>query len=205
MNGKIRNSLCLRRFFRSRKGTSALEFAFAAPVALLTIAGVVELSMMMFVTSLVEGGLRDAARFGITGFTPGGLSREAQILQILDENAIGLVDFSTATVTYVVYPGFQDVGKPEPYVDDSPANGTYDVGESFQDVNGNGQWDSDMGAAGLGGPGDVVLYTVSYQWKALTPLVEPFVGTGGVLNMSASVAVRNEPWPAGGGGGGGGS
>jgi len=204
MSEKIPNPLCLRRFFRAREGTSALEFAFAAPVALLSIAGIVELAMMMFVTSLVEGGLREAARFGITGFTPASVSREEQILQILDDHAIGLVDFATATVTYIVYPGFADVGQPEPYVDDSPANGAYDAGESYQDVNGNGQWDSDMGAAGLGGPGDVVLYTVNYEWQALTPLVEPFVGTGGVLNMSASVAVRNEPWPAAGGGGGGG-
>ncbi|MHA1113029.1 MAG: TadE/TadG family type IV pilus assembly protein [Alphaproteobacteria bacterium] len=201
MSRKIFNPLSLRRFMRATAGTSALEFAFAAPVALISIAGIIELSMMMFVTTLVEGGLREAARFGATGFTPASVSREEKILQTLDENAIGLVDFATATVTYLIYPGFEDVGKPEPYVDDSPANGAYDAGESYQDVNGNGQWDSDMGAAGLGGPGDVVLYTVNYEWKALTPLVAPFIGTNGTLDLSASVAVRNEPWATGGGGG----
>lgn len=54
-----------------------------------------------------------------------------------------------------VRPSFGDVGKPEPYVDSSPGNGAYDAGEDFTDINGNGQWDSDMGQAGLGGPATV--------------------------------------------------
>ncbi len=65
------------------KATTALEFTFAAPVVFLGAAALVEVSSMMFVSTLVEGGLREAARFGITGFTPAGISREDRIRQII--------------------------------------------------------------------------------------------------------------------------
>ena len=172
-----------------------VEFGLAAPVAILAMVGLIELGTMMFVNSLVEGALREAARFGITGFSPAGVSREDRILQIVAEHTNGLVDMNTATVSQLIYPGFGAVGQPEPFDDAPPANGVYDLGESFQDVNGNGEWDSDMGAAGAGGPGAVVLYTIEIDWPALTPLFSPFMGENGKIRMAASVAVRNEPFP----------
>lgn len=191
-----------KRLRRCRRGVTAIEFAVVAPAVFLTVAGVIELALVMFVATLSEGGLREASRFSITGFIPPGMTREERILEILEEHTIGLVDMAQATVDYKVYPTFDDIGKPEPFTDNAPANGSYDGGEAFQDINGNGQWDSDMGAAGLGGPGDIVLYTIEFDWELMTPLVSPFVGTNGKLAMKSSVAVKNEPFnvppPAGG-------
>ena len=191
-----------RRLAACRKGLTAVEFALAAPLVFMTVAGIFELAMVMFVSTLSEGALREASRFSITGFIPPGKTREERILEILGEHTIGLVDMDAAAIDYKVYPTFDDIGKPEPFTDNAPANGTYDAGEAYQDINGNGQWDSDMGAAGLGGPGDIVLYTIEYDWEMMTPLVAPFMGTGGKLRLKSSVAVKNEPFdvppPAGG-------
>jgi Flp pilus assembly protein TadG len=184
----------LKRLFRCRKGITVIEFAIAAPVVFATVAGVLELALVMFVMTLSEGALREASRFSITGFTPTGMTREERILEILGDHTIGLVDMAEATVTYKVYPSFDDIGKPEPFTDNAPANGSYDAGEAFQDINGNGQWDADMGAAGLGGPGDIVLYTIQFDWELMTPLVAPFMGTNGKMTMTSSVAVKNEPF-----------
>tara|TARA_R110002072_G_scaffold27401_24_gene89098 strand:+ start:4380 stop:5051 length:672 start_codon:yes stop_codon:yes gene_type:complete len=186
----------LRRLRRSRDGLTVIEFAIAAPVVFATVAGVLELALVMFVMTLSEGALREASRFSITGFTPPGMTREERILEILGDHTIGLVDMEAATVDYKVYPSFDDIGKPEPFTDSAPANGTYDAGESFQDINGNGQWDADMGAAGLGGPGEIVLYTIEFDWELMTPLVSPFMGTNGKMTMKSSVAVKNEPFNA---------
>ena len=169
-----------------------------APILILSVLGIIELGMILFVTSLLEGSVRSAARFGITGYSPTGISREERVLQILEENTAGLVDMDTVVFTQTVYPSFDSIGSPEPYVDDSPANGAYDAGEEFQDINGNGQWDSDMGVDGVGGPGDVVVYTVRVDWQLLTPMLAPFIGDGGVLPLSASIVVRNEPFESGG-------
>jgi len=183
----------LRRSARCRRGTAVMEFALVAPVAVLSIIGLFELSMIMFVQSLMEGGLREASRFGITGYIPPGTTREERILEIVADNTIGLVDMDTVDVTTMVYPSFGDVNQPEPFTDEN-ANGTYDAGEDFTDSNGNGQWDADMGAAGIGGPGDIVRYTLTYAWPLLTPILSSVIGTDGKITLSASVAVRNEPF-----------
>lgn len=186
----------LQRLRDCRRGITVIEFAIAAPVVFATVAGVLELALVMFVMTLSEGALREASRFSITGFTPPGMTREDRILEILGDHTIGLVDMTEATVTYKVYPSFDDIGKPEPFTDNAPANGSYDAGEAFQDINGNGQWDADMGAAGLGGPSEIVLYTIEFDWALLTPLVSPFMGTNGKMTMTSSVAVKNEPFSA---------
>jgi Flp pilus assembly protein TadG len=183
----------LRRLIDNRDGVAAIEFAVAAPIVTLSIAGLIEISMVMFISSLLEGGIRDASRFGITGYVPPGTTREQQIRKLVGDATVGLIDMATTIIDTKVYPSFGDVGQPEPYTD-SNGNGHYDAGEPFTDVNGNGQWDPDMGAAGLGGPGDIVVYTVTADWRLMTPLLVPLMGTGGHMSLSASVAVRNEPF-----------
>jgi Flp pilus assembly protein TadG len=183
----------LRHSAECRRGTAVMEFALIAPVAVLSIIGLLELSMIMFVQSLMEGGLREASRFGITGYIPPGMTREERILEIVASNTIGLVDMETVEVITKVYPSFSDVNQPEPFTDQN-ANGSYDAGEPFTDSNGNGQWDSDMGTAGIGGPGDIVRYTLTYDWPLLTPVLSSIIGTGGKIKLSATAAVRNEPF-----------
>ena len=186
-------SSCFGRLLRCREGIAALEFGFAAPAIILASAVLFEISSMMFVSTLVEGGLRQAARFGITGFSPAGVSREDRIREIIARNTFGLVDMSTATINQQIYPSFGQIGQPEPY-DDVNSSGGFDAGEPYQDINGNGEWDADMGAAGAGGPGDVVLYRVEVDWDALVPLMAPLMGADGKIRLSATVAVRNEPF-----------
>lgn len=173
-------------------GSSLIEFAFTAPVVITMVVGIMEIAMMMFVSSVVEGSVRQAARFGITGAEVAGISREQAIVTQVSTDTLGLIEIDGSNITTLIYPSFQDVGQPEPFQDDSPANGTYDAGESFTDINGNGQWDQDMGQAGAGGPEDVVIYRVDYQWPLMLGLLADSFGQS--LSMSASIAVRNEPY-----------
>jgi hypothetical protein len=83
------------------------------------------------------------------------------------------------------------VGQPEPFTDEN-GNDAYDAGEPYTDSNGNGGWDDDMGAAGLGGPGDVVVYSMSYDWPIMIPLFQPIFGDH--VTLQANIAVRNEPF-----------
>jgi Flp pilus assembly protein TadG len=176
-----------------QRGAAALEFAFALPILILIMAGIFDLGMALFAEVLMEGAVRDTSRLGITGYSPDGEDRDTLILNALRTDTLGLINVNNATITHKVYDDFSDIGKPEPYADDNN-NGQYDLGEPFNDVNGNGQWDSDMGAAGLGGSGQVVLYTVTYDWPSWTTLVAPLFGDDGTIRLSASTAVRNEPY-----------
>jgi hypothetical protein len=56
-----------------------------------------------------------------------------------------------------------------------------------------------MGLAGLGGPGDVVLYTISVNWNMLTPLIGKLMTDDGKFELESSIEVRNEPYPDPGG------
>ncbi|MGH6883894.1 TadE/TadG family type IV pilus assembly protein [Hypericibacter sp.] len=188
----------LHRFARAQSGSAALEFALALPPLILLIIGMFEVAVAMFVSTSVENGLREASRFGITGDTPADMSRQDQILAIIEANSFGMLDPDTTSITFMKYASFQDVGQPEPFVD-TPApspnhNGKYDIGENYTDINGNGKWDDDRGIAGVGNSGEVVRYKVDYQWRLMTPLLSDVLGDNGVFHMSASVVVRNEPY-----------
>jgi hypothetical protein len=150
-----------------------------------------EFSGIMFVQTLLEGGAREASRYGLTGQQPEGVSRNAMILEIVSENSYGIIDVDELEMTTLVYGDFSDVGQPEPFTDEND-NDAYDAGEPYTDVNGNGSWDDDMGAAGLGGPGEVVVYQMRYDWPIMIPLFQPFFGDR--VRLQANIAVRNEPF-----------
>jgi len=184
----------LSSLLRRREGATAAEFALAAPVLILLAAGIVEIGSFLFALALLEAGVREASRFGITGReAAAGTSRETTIRTIVVANGIGLINNANLQVQVTVYPGFSQIGQPEPFIDQSPFNGAHDAGEPFTDVNGNGTWDADMGVAGAGGAGDVVVYTLTYPWRLLTGLLGPALGDQ--LTLRASIAVRNEPYP----------
>ena len=188
-------SICalLRRARSDERGSFMIEFALTAPIVITLILGIIEIGMILFTTTLLEGSLRDASRFGITGQVMTGEDREATIIRIIDEETLGLVDMSQATLDMLVYPDFGSIGTGESFVD-ANGNGTYDVGETYSDTNGNGSWDEDMGVAGAGEAGDVVLYRIRYQWPFMISLIGDIVSGGDPFIISASIAVRNEPW-----------
>lgn len=179
-----------RRVIEDR-GKAAIEFAFIAPIFLGMIGAIMEFSGIMFIQALLEGSAREASRYGITGFTTEGVSRDEQIMAIVAKNTLGLIDLDELHMTTLVYENFGDVGQPEPFTDDN-SNDSWDAGEDYTDVNGNGAWDEDMGAAGLGGPGDVVVYQMSYDWSIIIPMFRPFFGD--TITLEANIAVRNEPF-----------
>ncbi len=196
MNGMVNK---IHNLKNSDEGSTIIEFAFIAPLLAMLLVAIVEFGMIMFSSILMESGLRDASRFGITGREVTGLTRLESIVQIISDRTIGLIDMNVAKVEVLVYPSFSNVGVGEDFIDGN-ANGIYDAGETYMDGNGNGAWDSDIGVAGPGGTGDIVLYRISYDWPLLTPFASQFIGEAGTFALRASIAVRNEPWTVSGGG-----
>jgi len=184
----------IRRVARDRRGSSAVEFALVAPVLFLTMVGTMEVGTILFVDHLVEGAVRDASRFGITGLGATETERIQTVRNIIDNRTLGLVDVDNAEINTLIYNDFQSIGEPEPYTDNSPANGAYDVGEAYDDVNGNGVWDNDQGAVGAGDSDEIVLYRIRYDLDLLTGMLDHVIGQDGVISMEASIAVRNEPF-----------
>jgi hypothetical protein len=181
----------LREAPRSESGQAMVEFGFVAPAFIALLCAIMEFSGIMFVQAVLEGSAREASRYGLTGFTSGGVSREDQILAIVENHTYGIVDMDELEMETLVYDNFADVGQPEPFTDEN-GNEVWDNDEPYTDINGNGTWDPDMGAAGLGGPGDVVVYRMSYDWDVMIPLFRPFFGDS--ISLQSNIAVRNEPF-----------
>ena len=50
-----------------------------------------------------------------------------------------------------------------------------------------------MGEAGLGGPSDVVVYRLTYDWGIITP-IDARGSSATASRTSRAIAVRNEPY-----------
>jgi hypothetical protein len=186
----------LGRLRRRDDGSTLLEFAFVAPVLMILLFGGMEVGMIFFADSLLEGGLREASRFGLTGAPPPSGTREDHIVEVVNANGAGVVVIDETNITTLVYPNFTSIGEPEPFTD-SNGNLVYDASEPFVDINCNSQWDPDMGKSGLGHGGEVVKYSINYELPLLSGLLAPLLGTDGKFPLAASVVVRNEPFDDG--------
>jgi len=182
--------LSKRRKRNPRAGAATTEFALILPVVVLLILGSLELMTAFFINNAMEGGLRQAARYGLTG-QDNQTTRQAQILSIVDDKTFGFVDMETASLTTKIYPSFAAIGEPEDY-EDLNGNGQYDPGEPYEDDNGNGQWDDDAGIPGIGEANDIILYELVYDWPMLTGYLSGLIGEA--IRLKASIAVRNEPF-----------
>lgn len=186
------------KFRRDENGGAAVEFALTGPLFILTILGVMEFGMILSTEALMEGAVRDAARFGVTG------QNEAERLEIIEnivsERTIGLVNVEAAQIDVLTYGSFDVIGAPEPFIDATPYNGVYDDGETYTDINGNGQWDPDQGLASAGQSGEVVLYRITYDAPSMTGFLDHLIGgEDNAIQLVASIAVRNEPYDDDGG------
>ncbi len=178
--------------WQDQSGIAIIEFAMIAPVFLLMVMGIIEFSTIMFTTVVMESATNVTSRLGKTGYVAAGTTRDQQIIDNIKTRTAGLLDPTKITITSKAYTDFSKVGQPEPCLNPnhSPCPGA--PGVNFTDINGNGVWDADMGRAGLGNAGDVVVYTVSYPWPIMTPIVAGIIGR--TFTITVRTVVRNEPY-----------
>ena len=182
-----------RRFCEDTNGVTAIEFAIIAPVVLLLLSGIIEVALIMMVSTVMEGATAISSRLGKTGFSAPGLTREQTIRTAITNRAGSLVKPELLGVASKFYKQYDQINDPEPFID-SNGNGNRDSNESYTDVNGNGRWDVDMGASGYGSAGDVVVYTVTYPWAIATPIISNLVGENGNYIITTHAVVKNEPY-----------
>lgn len=180
----------LKKLWRRQDGALTVETALSVPLFLTLVVGTLEVGNYFFLASSLENAVLRASRFGVTGADGSELNREAQVLAIIERETFGRIPITAVTIETEVFEQFGDIGETEPYVD-MDGSGNWEAGEPFTDVNGNGIWDDSLSVAGLGGAGDIVLYTASFNAESLTGL---FDWAHIMFPMQAAVAVRNEPF-----------
>lgn len=177
------------RLLRDRAGVTAVEFALVVPFLLLIMSMGVELGMAYYVDTVLNGTINAAGRASSLQSGQTGTSAiDAQVTAQI-RNAVPWAQVTTSRKNYT---NFTNIGTPEDFTD-SNHNGQYDQGECFADANGNGVWDADMGASGIGGANDAVLYTVRVTYAPIFPFT-PMLGLPSQMSLSASTIMRNQPF-----------
>ncbi|MEO0411599.1 MAG: TadE family protein [Pseudomonadota bacterium] len=181
----------LKSTLRDQRGVASIEFAMAFPVTLLLIMGAIEFGYVLYSNSILEGAVREASRRGSTGYAPCDMTREDYILAVVNQQMLGLADEEKTTIEQTVYNSFDDI-EGEPF-SDLNGNGYRDGSEPYSDINGNAQYDRNLGAAGLGGAGAIVVYDIEYSLDTLFGWLTDQMGSDRTWTIGASATVRNEP------------
>ncbi|MFT3967027.1 MAG: TadE/TadG family type IV pilus assembly protein [Sphingobium sp.] len=181
----------LKRVAGDERGATLLEFALVAPIMLLLILGLGELTYEIYVKAVLTGSMQKAGRDSaietantttIDDRVLAQVRSVAPSAQMIDNSGGKPRRSSYATFGYI---------QPEPYTDTN-RNNVRDSGECFTDYNGNGVWDADPGISGQGGASDYVVYTVTISYRRLFPLV--FMGMSNLATTTASTIIKNQPY-----------
>ena len=171
-------------------GVIAVEFALVAPVLMLMLMGLFDLSYNMYTTQMLQGAIENAAR---NSSIEGAAGKEAQLDAMVSTAVHAVAPAATLTFTRRAYSSFTKAGRPEDFTD-VDSNGTCNKGEPFEDANGNGKWDADGGKTGFGGARDAVLYTVVVKYQRAFPIAGLIPGQSKTFTLSAATVLRNQPY-----------
>lgn len=161
----------VRRYRAAERGSVAVEMALLMPVFLLLFMGSIETCLMLGAQTLMESAAYNTSRLGKTGYSASGQTQAQTVNQtmVTELQSYGLIDTTRLTTTETSYNSFASIG----------AGGT----------------------AGYGTEEQIVVYTITYPWKLVTPINGLLqilnlgsIGTDGVINLTASIVVRNEPY-----------
>jgi Flp pilus assembly protein TadG len=176
---KLLPTSAARRLIRRKEGSAAIEFAIVAAPFLGLMMAIIETSLVFFADQVLETAAADAGRYVMTGqaqgqATPFNASTFAD--WVCNNYGYGLFKRANLYVDVQKYQSFSGIGMSNPI----DANGNFNLNPSYNP----------------GGPGDIVVVRLFYQWPTFTHLLGFNMSNvnGGVRLLSATSAFRNEPY-----------
>jgi Flp pilus assembly protein TadG len=192
-------------FRKNAEGATAIEYAIILPVLIWLVMGIIEYNCIMYGSAVLEGALNSAAREGKTGYvnaTAAGIcpspvvngtvspqTQSSYINCLVGYHVGGLLDTTKLQISYNdTNTGTFNAATDAPTVSATPCTNNAALANppSLPLCSENSQ-----------NAGDIVLYTVTYPWNIITPVMQNFLGTGGVYTLTASAIVKNEPYTSG--------
>jgi Flp pilus assembly protein TadG len=155
-----------RRRDAARRGATAVEMALIAPVFFLLLMGMVEICLMEGAQQLLENAAYNTSRLAKTGYISSGQTQAQTVSQILTTE---LQSYGTLI-------------------------NTLNVTMTAADYNSFSAAAAGGGASGYGAQQQIVVYTITYPWQLFTPMLSTLIGTNGIVNLTTSIVVRNEPY-----------
>jgi len=168
----------LRRFRRNRRGAAAVEFALVAPIFFAVLFAIIELALIFFASQILETVTQDTARLIMTGQAQSQSFDAGAFKNSVCSRIRGLFDCSAGIYVDVkTYSSFGSVDNSSP-------------------LDANGNLKSSTFGYSPGGPGDIVVVRLMYQWPVYASLLGFNLGdmAGNKRLLMATAAFRNEPY-----------
>ncbi len=174
----------LGRLLRCREGATALELAFVLPVFMYLLTGIVEMAMLFYTTTVVDGAVTDSARKIRTGQAQLSGNTLSTFQTQLCSSLGSVYDCNSMTFNVQTFSSFATVSMPTVKLD---ADG------NLVDEDGN----PIVLPFNAGGSGEITVVRVIYSWSFFTPLIGNLMSgsTSTTTKLFSSTAVfRNEPY-----------
>jgi Flp pilus assembly protein TadG len=169
-------SMLLRRFRRDRGGSAVVEFALVAPMFFALLFAIIETALMFFASQVLETVTQDSARQIMTGQAQNAAFTQAQFKTLVCSKVAAMFDCNGISVDVQSYTQFNNVNVANPI----------DASKNFTDPNNYKP----------GGPGDIVVVRLFYQWPILVTKFGYDISnlSGSKRLLSATAAFQNEPY-----------
>lgn len=182
-----------KRFAAATRGATAVEFGFVALPFITLVFGVLELGLVFLVSTTLENATDAVSRKIRTGeFQNGGGSKASFATAICAEMSwLGSDCTSKLHLDVRTFPNFAGVSN---HVN-NPANTPTKPVDAAKPA-GAKIFDDTKTQFIAGGPEDIVLVRVYYEWTLITPILNQGLETlsGGKRLISTTATFRNEPY-----------
>jgi Flp pilus assembly protein TadG len=150
---------------RRQSGATVVEMAIIAPVFLLVLLALLELSLMFFATLTMQYAVREGARYAVTGqsdLDPASKNKQryAAVVQSMKDNSLGFYDGLGTKIS----------------------------------VNGVGYASTGYNNSMFGTAGSMVVLQLTSEWPVTTPLLSQFFDNG-KYTFVVGATMRNEFFP----------
>jgi len=174
---RMMNAPTMRRFARGEDGAAAVEFAIVAAPFLALMFAIMETALVFFASQTLETAVADSARLIMTGQAQSQSFSQTQFKSAVCAKIGGLFDCAGGLqIDVKTYSSFGSVDNSAPL----DANGNLKTNFGYQP----------------GGPGDIVVVRLMYQWPVYASLLGFNLGdmAGNKRLIMATAAFRNEPY-----------
>lgn len=167
----------LRKFRRHRTGSAALEFALVAPVFFALLFAILESALMFLGQEVLETVTQNSARIILTGKAQNASYTQSQFANYVCSQVPALFSCGNIYIDVESYPSF--------------ANVTIN-----SEIDGSGNFQSANMKYSPGGPSDIVVVRLFYQWPLFVTGLgyNPSNLAGNKRLLVATAAFRNEPY-----------
>jgi Flp pilus assembly protein TadG len=172
-------SAAARRFIRQKDGSTTVEFAMVVAPFLALIFAIIETAIVFFAGQTLETAASDSARLIMTGQAQTQGFSQAQFKNAVCAKIYGLFDCQGGL-----------------YVDVKTYTSFSTINNSTLPVDANGNLQTASFGYQPGGPGDIVVVRLIYQWPVYVSLLGLNLSdsAGSKRVLMSTVAFRNEPY-----------